>query len=170
MRVIASAVLAALPVACGESLPSDEALLAHYPAGGIFNSLETLEMQVDCPVPEFLFGSSPQLARGVSIPFGERNPDGGRPVHRWGQWHYFHVDSSKTIRDEDLTQERLAARGEFRDGQRVGPWEFWFPGGEVRARGSFVDGKMSGEWVVWRSPGVIDPANSGGYVDGVRSR
>jgi hypothetical protein len=158
-----------LLAACGHGFPSDSDLLSSYPAVSIGDSLETLETQVDCPVPAFLFGAGPQLARGVGIPTGVTNPDGGRAVHRWGQWHYFHVDPKKVDQAYPSCTTSLAARGEFRDGDRVGTWEFWFPGGELRARGSFVDGKMDGEWVVWSSPGVRDAEHSGTYSLGVKS-
>jgi len=165
LSLLGSALLLA---GCGDGIPSDKTLQARYPDGSFGDTLETVDSQVDCPVPAFLFGEGPQLARGIALQTGVVNPDGGLALHRWGQWHYFYVDPEEIYRPGYASRKHLAARGEFRDGQRVGIWEFWFPGYELRARGAFVDGRMDGEWEVRSGPGVPDPEHSGLYVGGVK--
>lgn len=122
--------LCALPwfAACGgdaHAAPPDEELLAAHPGGEIFTTIERIDSQVGEELPRFLFGDGVQVARGVSVPTGAVNPDGGKPVHRWGLWHYYHVDSANV--GDRSTWGHLAQRGEFRDNTRVGQWP------EVRA-------------------------------------
>ncbi|HEX5052369.1 MAG TPA: hypothetical protein VFZ65_11385 [Planctomycetota bacterium] len=167
----ASATVLLLCTACGRDAaadPSDEHLLAAYPGGSNFESIEHPDLQVDCPVPAFLFGDGTQIATGVAVPTGERNRDGGQPVHRWGLWRYYHVASNHV--GDRSTWGHLAQRGEFRDGKRVGEWEFWYPGGSRCAQGGFVDGAMDGPWQVWGTGGDLDAEHSGTYRAGSKVR
>jgi MORN repeat variant len=39
------------------------------------------------------------------------------------------------------------------DGEREGPWSFWFPNGRLREQGSYTDGRRVGRWRQWHANG-----------------
>jgi hypothetical protein len=168
MRTAIGFGLLALAACDASQEPSDDILLAAHPGGSIFVTGEHPEQQTDCPVPPFLFGDGQQVARGVSVPSGPPDGDGGTPVRRWGLWRYYHVGPG-TI-GEPPTCGHMAQRGGFRAGKRIGNWTFWYPDGSIRAQGAFVDGAMDGEWQVRTATGAPDAEHSGTYRAGTKVR
>lgn len=58
------------------------------------------------------------------------------------------------------------SRGELADGQRVGPWVFYYPNGQVQAEATFVGGREDGVYRVYRENGM--PFFIGQYSNGAR--
>ena len=153
--------LAALLPACSEHVfGGDAALLAAYPEGKIFDSLETREMQVGDPAPAFLRGDGQLDGHGVQIPLRTINPDGSRPVHKWGLWVTYYRNG--------LERAGKESEGEFRDNHREGSWTFWYRAGTKRAQGTFSNRRMTGRWECWREDGSVDTEHAGIYRDGER--
>ena len=152
---------AALLPSCGDrALPSDGDLFAAYPGGRIFESIESKEMQVADPAPEFLRGDGRIEGHGISVPLPDVNPDGSHPVHRWGPWAYYYLENSEKVAKE--------SEGEFRDSHREGRWTFWHRNGRKRAEGTFTHSRMTGHWNCWRDDESMDTEHTGNYRDGQR--
>lgn len=122
IRTISTAFLLCLVPACGaeaSGAPSDERLLATNPGGLVFHSVGSLDTQEDCPVPAFLFGEDRQIARGVSKPVeGAKSEGGGKPVRRWGLWHYYHLGPGAV--GEPDSWGKLGQRGGlYENGEKV---------------------------------------------------
>lgn len=69
---------------------------------------------------------------------------------------------------EELFKDgKLSGEGEYAaDGQRHGPWIFYFRNGQVKAKGSYRAGELDGEWIWFREGG--GPLQEGAFVDGVQ--
>lgn len=51
----------------------------------------------------------------------------------------------------------LLARGEMNEkGERIGPWEFYFPDSSFRAKGEYQDGLRIGKWTFWHPNGQVE--------------
>jgi len=54
----------------------------------------------------------------------------------------------------------------YREGQRSGRSQQWYPGGQLEWEGTYADGYREGEWTFWLEDGSLDRERTGSYVDG----
>ena len=94
------------------------------------------------------------------------------PVHSWGETMDDLVERggiySKKFTGEPFTGEvkQLWDKGEWRSGERVGPWITYFNDGQLYFQGEYRNGSPEGPWMTYYQDGRLNA--KGNYKNGKR--
>ena len=75
----------------------------------------------------------------------------------------------KKFNDVPFTGEITGrTKGQLKDGERQGPWVWYYEEGQLDSKGVFKDGVEDGPWVFYHDNSQLNDEYSGTYKDGVK--
>ena len=63
---------------------------------------------------------------------------------------------------------QVEEKGDYKNGKREGPWVYYLDNGQLGSKGDYKNGKREGPWVDYNRDGTVDEENTGTYKNGVQ--